>query len=339
MAILTFPEPVGLGARRVDPGVDNVQGRRLNTVIWILASLSTIFLTLRLCTKVYRNRPFWWDDWFLVGSFAALLVAIILQSVAVHFGLGLAESQIPWENSFSMSKVSLASGFCSIISLAWSKTSFSLTLMRITSGWTKWVVWFTIVTVNLVLGAMAALQWLRCWPIARAWDWSLEGSCIAEGVIEAYQTFGAIYSGTMDIFLAFLPWQILWHVQMKKKEKLGVIAAMSAGIFAGIISYVKISTLYAITTIDTATNINLFIFGTAEPSMTIVAASIPILRHLFRRDKSTGRATGDASKPSFINSQSMRLRSMSKGEQHSHYVKPADEESILGDRRSARSQE
>ncbi|KAK4096182.1 hypothetical protein N658DRAFT_436653 [Parathielavia hyrcaniae] len=332
-----MPEPARIRARRVDPGVSNLQGQRLNIVIWILGSLAIIFLGLRLYTKLYRSRRFWWDDWLLGGSFAALLVSIILQSVAVHFGLGLPEAQIPWENSFSLSKVSLASGFCSIISLAWSKTSFALTLLRITSGWTKWVVWFTIVTVNLILGAMAALQWLRCWPVARAWDWHLEGTCIEEGVIEAYQTFGAIYSGTMDIFLAFLPWQILWHVQMKKKEKFGVIAAMSAGIFAGIISYVKISTLYAISTIDTATNVNLFIFGTAEPSMTIVAASIPILRHLFRRERST--AGDGVSKPSFVNSQSMRLRSLSKGEQHSTYLKPADEESILGDRRSGRSQE
>jgi hypothetical protein len=68
--------------------------------------------------------------------------------------------------------------------------------------------------------------------------------------------------------------------------------------------------------------------------MTIVAASIPILRHLFRREKSTARGTGEgASKvPSYVN-QSMRLRSLSKGE-YKTYVKPADEESILDHGRS-----
>jgi hypothetical protein len=71
MAILAMPEPVRMGARTVD-GIVNVQGRRLNIVIWILASISTIFLSLRLYAKVYRNRKFWWDDHFLVASFVSL---------------------------------------------------------------------------------------------------------------------------------------------------------------------------------------------------------------------------------------------------------------------------
>jgi hypothetical protein len=110
----------------------------------------------------------------------------------VHYGLGLSDAVIPIENVFPQSKAAYASGFCSIISLAWSKTSFSLTLLRITSpGWMKWVVWFTIISVNLVLGVNAAFQWLRCWPIAKAWDWNLDGSCVDEKVVEVYQTFAA----------------------------------------------------------------------------------------------------------------------------------------------------
>lgn len=129
---------------------------------------------------------------FPVGTKAAFLVSIILQSVCVHYGLGLPDTEIPFENVFPQSKASYASGFCSIISLAWSKTSFSLTMLRIAGpGWMKWVVWFTIITVNLVLGVNAAFQWLRCWPIARAWDWNLDGSCVDEQVIEVYQTFAA----------------------------------------------------------------------------------------------------------------------------------------------------
>jgi hypothetical protein len=120
------------------------------------------------------------------------MVSIILQTVCVHYGLGLPDTEIPDENVPMQSKASLASGFCSIISLAWSKTSFSITLLRITGpGWMRWVVWFTIITVNLVLGVHAAFQWLRCWPIAKAWYWNLDGTCVDEKVIEVYQTFAA----------------------------------------------------------------------------------------------------------------------------------------------------
>jgi hypothetical protein len=33
----------------------------------------------------------------------------------------------------------------------------------------------------------------------------------------------------MDISLAILPWKLLWGLQMKRKEKIGVAVAMSCG--------------------------------------------------------------------------------------------------------------
>lgn len=34
----------------------------------------------------------------------------------------------------------------------------------------------------------------------------------------------------MDITLALLPWKILWNLQMRTPEKIGVIFAMSLGL-------------------------------------------------------------------------------------------------------------
>ena len=34
----------------------------------------------------------------------------------------------------------------------------------------------------------------------------------------------------MDIALALLPWKLIWGLQMKKTEKMGVAVAMSCGI-------------------------------------------------------------------------------------------------------------
>jgi len=38
------------------------------------------------------------------------------------------------------------------------------------------------------------------------------------------------YSGLMDIVLALLPWSVVWNLQMRKKEKIGVAVAMSMGV-------------------------------------------------------------------------------------------------------------
>jgi hypothetical protein len=34
----------------------------------------------------------------------------------------------------------------------------------------------------------------------------------------------------MDIILAILPWRIVWNLTMNKKEKVGVLLAMSMGV-------------------------------------------------------------------------------------------------------------
>jgi hypothetical protein len=41
---------------------------------------------------------------------------------------------------------------------------------------------------------------------------------------------GAGYSGIMDLVLALLPWTVIWKLQMKRKEKIGVALAMSMGV-------------------------------------------------------------------------------------------------------------
>jgi hypothetical protein len=87
----------------------------------------------------------------------------------------------------------------------------------------------------------------------------------------------------MDIVLAIIPWKIIWSLTMNKKEKFGVLVAMSMGIFAGVTSIVKITTLPGIGNSDfTEATTQLVILATAESAITIMAASIPILRALIR---------------------------------------------------------
>lgn len=41
---------------------------------------------------------------------------------------------------------------------------------------------------------------------------------------------GTAYSGVCDLVLAIIPWIVLKDLQMKKKEKIGIAAAMSLGV-------------------------------------------------------------------------------------------------------------
>jgi hypothetical protein len=51
-------------------GPENV-GPYLLRVVWALAGVSGLFLGLRLYSKLWRQRPLWWDDHFLVAAWVS----------------------------------------------------------------------------------------------------------------------------------------------------------------------------------------------------------------------------------------------------------------------------
>lgn len=67
----------------------------------------------------------------------------------------------------------------------------------------------------------------------------------------------AAWSGAADICLALLPWTIISRMTLNKKERLGVLLAMSTGIIAGLTSIAKTATLGAISNPDTSKPTNL----------------------------------------------------------------------------------
>ncbi len=64
------------------------------------------------------------------------------------------------------------------IALALAKTSFAVTLLRLMNGFYVWLLWFVILSMNLALGGVVILQWVKCQPVAKAWEPELEGYCL-----------------------------------------------------------------------------------------------------------------------------------------------------------------
>ncbi|GAB1317461.1 hypothetical protein MFIFM68171_07671 [Madurella fahalii] len=258
-------------------------GPQINFTIWLLTALSAAFLALRVYCKFLRHRGLWWDDHVLIASWLSLVASSAFVSQSINLGFGRPLSQFNFDDLEIFLLFSNLAGTFSILAALWSKTSFAITVLRISSGWVKVLVWFIILTVNGSLGVAIAITWGQCTPIEKIWRPSLEGECWPKGTQIQYNIFTAIYSGAMDIVLAVLPWKIIWTLTMNKKEKFGVLVAMSMGVFAGVTSIIKITQLPSISN-DTFTEstTELVILAAAEGAITIIAASIPILRALLR---------------------------------------------------------
>ncbi|TLD16669.1 uncharacterized protein PgNI_00148 [Pyricularia grisea] len=277
-------------------GFDERAVREVETGLWVLVTLSALFLSLRLyCKRKNPTSKLRWEDAVLAASWMMLILNAALATLLIHMGLGSPDFALTPDNIEDVVLLGLSSLTTGIVAQAWSKTSFAMTLLRMTEGWWHNVVLISIVTVNVFFGVSAALFWVGCDPIEKKWRPLMPGKC-DDGALSRAATFGVIvsvYSGLVDILLAILPWPILLKWTKKtssdqhlcKREKIGVAIAMSIGIFAGITAFVKaryMTSFYNIS-IDLGDDVGrLTTWSAAETAVTIMATSIPVLRVLVR---------------------------------------------------------
>lgn len=207
-------------------------GTEINVVVWVMAAVATCFLGARLCIKLRGHKGMWWDDHALVASWAMLLAYAGTTTYCVSVGLGSHGGSSNIDPSSLQLGVVISTIF-SALGAAWSKTSFALTLLRITREGSRlvyWGIWFVIITMNLVLAFNAIIGFIWCDPPQAAWNSEINGNCWDRAVVVHYTVFGAAYSAAMDFMLAMVPWFVIMKLSMRKKEKLGVVLCMSLGI-------------------------------------------------------------------------------------------------------------
>lgn len=85
----------------------------------------------------------------------------------------------------------------------------------------------------------------------------------------------------MDLAFAIIPWVLLRNLQVSPAEKLGIALAMSMGVFAAISAFIKASAMPSLLSPDFSyAGVTLTLWSTAEPAVTIMAASVPMMRVL-----------------------------------------------------------
>ncbi|KAM0335087.1 hypothetical protein ACHAQA_000121 [Verticillium albo-atrum] len=266
-------------------------GPIMNISLWTCVALATIFLGLRIFAKFWKHRGLWWDDYFLIGAWSMLIISVGINTKNVSLGFGKQLEDVPdWTVFETVGLLGNLGGNASMFGIAWSKTSFALTLLRVVEGRMKWLIWFIMISMNLAITGMVVMTWAQCSPPAKTYKQGLPGHCWDPKINADYMIFASAYSGIMDIVLALLPWQVLWKLQLNIKEKLGVGIAMSMGIAAGVIAFIKCSVLPSVG----GPNFNydgslVIIWVEVENVVAIIAASIPVLRVFVKDMKSSAR--------------------------------------------------
>ena len=96
----------------------------------------------------------------------------------------------------------------------------------------------------------AFLAWIQCRPVAKLYNPFLKGTCFDHKIVRNYGFFNAAFCATVDFALALAPWKVLWGLQLKTREKIGVGVAMSMGLLAGVCAIIKGVYLQQVTDLD-----------------------------------------------------------------------------------------
>lgn len=206
-------------------------GPEILSIVWVLTFVAAVFLAARLYVKKRHDKGLWWDDHLLVASWAMLALFGGAATYCVHVGLGSHSTSSAVQQTPLQLSVLVATVF-SVLGAAWSKTSFAITLLRITRDGSRglyWGIWCVVITMNVVLTFNAIVQFVWCTPVQAAWNASIHGACWDREVVVLYTQFAAFYSAAMDFILAAVPCVVIAKLSMRLKEKLGVIVCMSLG--------------------------------------------------------------------------------------------------------------
>ncbi|KAK4150047.1 hypothetical protein C8A00DRAFT_18365 [Chaetomidium leptoderma] len=271
------------------------RGPALVATSWTLTCLGSLLLGLRVYSKMVSHRSLWWDDWILIAACVALVTdAGLATHMVVYFTYGRHswDFQPPDIDAFVL-VVAVRATF-TVVAIAWTKTAFAMTLLRLTdrSEWMKRLLWVVIITMNIAMGISALFFWIQCRPLARSWTPSIPGSCWDSKINERYNIFSSAYSAGVDFLLAALPWKLLYNLQITRKEKLGTAIAMSMGVVAGVTGIIKTTKLPKLASPDIYDAADLVIWDIAEAAVTMIGACVPVLRVLVRDVGNSSRRYG-----------------------------------------------
>lgn len=204
-------------------------GPQLVVLSCTLVLASALCLVLRILLKISHRRGLWWDDYLLVASWIVLTAGVILNVIDVGYGYGRHSWDVNPAHIANIAANGTVSGTLILLAACWSKTSFAFTLLRLPIGWMRSLVWTIIITLNVAMHMSALSIWIECPFVPASVD---DGDRICIPIPMAVE-FGIVvggYSAAVDFTLALLPWKFLWNLQMQRREKIGVLIAMSMGV-------------------------------------------------------------------------------------------------------------
>ncbi|OCL14689.1 hypothetical protein AOQ84DRAFT_280489, partial [Glonium stellatum] len=198
-----------------------------------------------------------------VGVHVTEIVVKYGPSPLIIFAKDLVAVQILWATSLMFTKVSILFFYMRIFSVA----SFRLAAR--------------IVAVLVVMWAMSVILcgFLLCRPFAFNWDQTIKGGHCGNQIL-SYILTGAFNICT-DVIVLCLPLPVIWNLQMRIWNKIGLIGIFAVGFFVCVVSIIRLITLVHLSYTDITYSVpEALIWSMLEPAIGITLACLPVIRPL-----------------------------------------------------------
>ncbi|KAA8627922.1 hypothetical protein SMACR_06022 [Sordaria macrospora] len=266
---------------------------RLIVTFSVLVSLAGITMGFRFYCKHRYAKQLGVDDLLLGFSYLILLSGAIFTATAISRGFG----QHIWniellQDAITSARIVFSGGFFVFLGIAVAKASICLTLYNIArKKWQRWSLVFVAVSVLITKLLSGIFIFVSCTPVQKRWNPMIKGTCWDINVLCRYWSFSGAWSAVTDLALVVLPWSIIWHLQVKRTEKILLGIVLSLGLLTGIVAaikttYIKGSDLENDFTYAAA---DLVVWESAELGVAIIAISIPFgrlaVQHYFKKKR------------------------------------------------------
>ncbi|KAH7318081.1 hypothetical protein B0I35DRAFT_235024 [Stachybotrys elegans] len=250
---------------------------------YICTAVALVFLACRLWVRVRKLGAVSLEDAFLTLAGCCLLGDLIIQHYM--WSLGMADPATATFDGFVNIMKMIVPGSILYVTSLWAiKIALVIFYKKITIPGSRMAVIYNC-TLGFLVASWALIFFhiiFQCFPHDKRWSQDPSYQCDPYNALVNYW-ITIILNIFTDILIMSLPISVVLKLQMKTKQKIGVIAMFTLGVFVVITSIVRAYFSHRNETMLTCT------VSMIETAVAIIAACLPPLRQFIMGSLSTGR--------------------------------------------------
>ncbi|KAI1117154.1 hypothetical protein F5Y14DRAFT_448537 [Nemania sp. NC0429] len=248
---------------------------------WIFLTLCPALVGLRIWSRKKTGSGVGADDYTIMLSLAFAIASDIVMMIACIHGYGKHESSLTEYQNYQSMKAFYILQITFKISMYLTKASILLLYLRIfgTVTWLrrtcKGLLWY----IALFCTAVTLATIFQCTPISAAFDRSIKNANCIEN--RSFWYLSAVVSIVTDIVILCLPMRLVYHLHIRRDQKIAIMFVFALGGFAVLSSIFRVTSLeLQYWSTDRSYEIASTMWTLIEMSLAIVCACLPPIQAL-----------------------------------------------------------